>query len=279
METPWDGDPRAARRRRSSRIFITHMHPDHVGGAEAAAEATGAPVFQGRLDYAQCERVWGSDDWPERIAEWFLRNGVPPDGRRRADRVGPRLRRLRALRLEPDARRAGRRASTAGACIATPGHADGHLVPAPRRRADRGRHAADADHAGDRALPGEPARPARRLPRVAPARLASSRRASRTAATARRSTTRPARCAAIAAHHDERLDRTEAALGAEPRSGYEVSHDLFGRELAADPAAVRRRRDALAPRAARRRSAAPRGARTTGPSPILRRSAGGRAPL
>jgi len=29
------------------------MHPDHVGGAEAASEATGAPVFQGRLDYEQ----------------------------------------------------------------------------------------------------------------------------------------------------------------------------------------------------------------------------------
>src|SRR3954451_7525232 len=40
------------------RIAITHFHPDHVGGAEAAAAATGASVFQGGLDYAQCERVW-----------------------------------------------------------------------------------------------------------------------------------------------------------------------------------------------------------------------------
>src|SRR5438309_5141226 len=60
------------------RIAITHFHPDHVGGAAAAAAATGAPVYQGALDYAQCERVWGSDDWPERIAEWFVVHGVPP---------------------------------------------------------------------------------------------------------------------------------------------------------------------------------------------------------
>src|SRR5256885_6571986 len=41
-----------------ARIAITHFHPDHVGGAAAAAAATGAAVFQGRLDYAPCERVW-----------------------------------------------------------------------------------------------------------------------------------------------------------------------------------------------------------------------------
>jgi glyoxylase-like metal-dependent hydrolase (beta-lactamase superfamily II) len=39
------------------------------------------------------------------------------------------------------------------------------------------------------------------------------------------------RALAIVGHHDERLDHTAAALDAEPRSGYEVSHALFGREL------------------------------------------------
>src|SRR2546430_17209812 len=60
------------------RVAITHFHPDHVGGATAAASDTGATVHQGALDYAQWERVWGSTDWPERMAAWFRRNGVPP---------------------------------------------------------------------------------------------------------------------------------------------------------------------------------------------------------
>src|SRR5580765_695813 len=59
------------------RIAITHFHPDHVGGAEIAARATRAPVFQGGLDYAQCERVWGSEDWPERMASRFVLHGAP----------------------------------------------------------------------------------------------------------------------------------------------------------------------------------------------------------
>jgi glyoxylase-like metal-dependent hydrolase (beta-lactamase superfamily II) len=41
------------------------------------------------------------------------------------------------------------------------------------------------------------------------------------------------RCAETLAHHDDRLARTEAALAAEPRSGYEVSHAVFGRRLPA----------------------------------------------
>ena len=61
------------------RIAITHFHPDHVWGGEVAKAVTGAPVHQGGLDYEQCVRVWGSPDWPERIADWFRLHGVPAD--------------------------------------------------------------------------------------------------------------------------------------------------------------------------------------------------------
>src|ERR687896_1023662 len=50
------------------RIAITHFHPDHVGGAERAAAATGAPVHQSVVGYAQWDRGWGDPDWPSPIA-------------------------------------------------------------------------------------------------------------------------------------------------------------------------------------------------------------------
>ncbi len=229
METPWD-EILAQLDGPVVQIFITHMHPDHVGGAEAAAAATGAPVAQGRLDYAQCERVWGSDDWPEEIAEWFLRHGVPPEvadeliesGHVFADFVrfawNPTL-------VDPGDEIDGWRIH------ATPGHADGHLV------LQRG----DLLIAGDTLL--TPITPAIGLyPQSRPDPLGdymdSLRLVSELAPRISygghgEPVAEPVvRCAAIVAHHEQRLDRTEAALGSVPRSGYDVSHDLFGNALA-----------------------------------------------
>src|SRR3954451_19742622 len=125
QETPWD---RIAAELDAPivRIFITHMHPDHVGGAAEAAAATGAPVIQGRLDYAQCERVWGSDDWPERISEWFITHGVPVQVSEELIESGHVFAGFVRFAWNPTLVDEGDEIG-GWRIIATPGHADGHL--------------------------------------------------------------------------------------------------------------------------------------------------------
>jgi glyoxylase-like metal-dependent hydrolase (beta-lactamase superfamily II) len=229
METPWE-EILAQLDGPVVRIFITHMHPDHVGGAEAAAEATGAPVFQGRLDYAQCEQVWGTDEWPERIAGWFLRNGVPAEVADELIESGHVFADFVRFAWNPTLVDAGDELD-GWRIHATPGHADGHLIL----------HRDDVVIAGDTLL--TPITPAIGLyPESRPDPLGDYLESLQlVAGLAPRISygghgvpvlDPAARSAAIAEHHAERLDRTEAALGSEPRSGYEVSHDLFGDSLA-----------------------------------------------
>jgi glyoxylase-like metal-dependent hydrolase (beta-lactamase superfamily II) len=229
-ETPWERIV-AGLDAPVARIFVTHMHPDHVGGAEAAAAATGAPVLQGRLDYEQCERVWGSRDWPRRIADWFLLHGVPPATAEELIQSGHVFADFVRFAWNPEPVDPGD--EVAGwRVVATPGHADGHLCLF--RESDR------TLIAGDHVL--APITPAIGLyPESRPDPLGDyvealglvEELAPRVAYGGHRDPVPdpPARAREIVAHHDRRLDETEAALAGEPRSGFEVSHALFGREL------------------------------------------------
>ena len=89
-------------------------------------ELTGAQVFQGADDYEQCLRVWGSDDWSERMADYLQRHGLPDEPaaelRNESRTFAPFIRFARDPQLlhegdEVDGWRV----------LELPGHADGHI--------------------------------------------------------------------------------------------------------------------------------------------------------
>ncbi len=211
------------------RIAITHFHPDHVGGAEAAAAATGATVHQGGLDYAQCERVWGSHDWPERIAEWFLTHGVPEAITQELIEQGHAFAPFVRFARDPELLYEG--SELAGwTVVELPGHADGHLGFM------RDGVLVGGDHLLARITPAVGLYPESR-PDPLSDYLGSLERTIELAPRivypghGEPIEDAAARAREIIEHHRRRLDEIAATLKAEPQSGYEVSRAVFGDEL------------------------------------------------
>ena len=221
-EAPWESAG-------IERIAITHFHPDHVGGAAAAANATGAPVFQGGLDYAQCERVWGSRDWPERMAAWFTRHGVPAQVADDLIEQGHAFAPFIRYALDPELLYEG--STLAGwNVVELSGHADGHLGFL------RDGVLIAGDHLLDRISPAVGLYPDSR-PDPLGDYLASLERTIELAPEivypghGEPISNAAERARELIAHHRERLDDTAGALTNKGRTAYEISLDVFGSEL------------------------------------------------
>jgi glyoxylase-like metal-dependent hydrolase (beta-lactamase superfamily II) len=204
---------------------ITHFHPDHVGGAADVAELTGAPVYQGTLDYEQCEKVWGGGDWGPRIAEWFQRHGAPPEQTLHLLEAGSAYRPFVRFARGPHLVEEGD--VIAGWRVAGfPGHADGHICLLKEGLMVAG------DHLLPRITPAVGLYPESRPDPLGDYVASLERAAKLDLRLALPGHGEPiadpaGRAREIVHHHRERLDEAVAALGREPRTGYELSSALF----------------------------------------------------
>ena len=214
---------------RIAQVVVTHFHPDHVGAARDLAELTGAPVAQGRLDYQQCERVWGQGGWTDVLVEWFRRHGVPEDETDELIEQGSVYRPF--IRFQQGPRLLDPGDDVHGwEVVAAPGHADGQVMLL------RDGMLVAADHLLGRITPTVGLWPASRPDPLGDYLAALEATIALEATVALPGHGDPledpaGRARELIEHHADRLGETAGALDGEPRSGYEVSFSLFGRDL------------------------------------------------
>jgi glyoxylase-like metal-dependent hydrolase (beta-lactamase superfamily II) len=224
----WNAELEAAGGR-VGRVFVTHFHPDHVGAAADLHELTGAPVYQGALDYAQCELVWGNPSWPQRLAEWFRAQGAPGHVTGELVEQGSLFRPF--IRYQPDPVLAEAGEELDGwELVAAAGHADGQLC------LFKDGVLIAADHLLAQITPTVGLWPASRPDPLADylaalertieldPRLALPGHGELVADPA-------ARARELQEHHRLRLEATNEALTTAPQTGYELSFPLFGGDL------------------------------------------------
>jgi glyoxylase-like metal-dependent hydrolase (beta-lactamase superfamily II) len=214
---------------RVARIFVTHFHPDHVGASADLHELTDAPVYQGALDYAQCELVWGNPAWSERLVDWFRLQGAPEEVT--AELVGQSSLYRPFIRYQADPVLVEAGESLDGwELVAAAGHADGQLCLL------KDGVLVAADHLLAQITPTVGLWPASRPDPLGDYLAALERTIELEARIALPGhgdvvADPGARARELQEHHRVRLEEAHAALGSEPRTGYELSFPLFGDDL------------------------------------------------
>jgi glyoxylase-like metal-dependent hydrolase (beta-lactamase superfamily II) len=117
-----------------TQIAVTHLHPDHLGGAHWLQERSGAPVYMLEEEIPFSRRLWGDLEARETFTGYLTRHGMP---RKMAEPATSEMRSGLPLPEEMLPLRDGENfllGRGAARVIHTPGHADNHFVLHDERR-------------------------------------------------------------------------------------------------------------------------------------------------